>query len=200
MALILTTENGWQSVLWGPIKEMEERVFSMALGSTSCLEIGPGGIPWPGATHWVDRPISNNPKATLVDVTTDPLPFADLQFGFVYCRHVLEDLWNPFLVMKEMARVAPRGYIEVPSPLAELCRGVDGRMSQHRGYHHHRWLIWEEEGVLNFLEKSVLLEHMHILDFRESILQTPSLAGSSAPGRSLESYRASPVRLFARPA
>jgi ubiquinone/menaquinone biosynthesis C-methylase UbiE len=48
------------------------------------------------------------------------LPYEDKEFDFVYCRHVLEDLIYPFRVIKEMQRVAKAGYIETPSPMAEL--------------------------------------------------------------------------------
>ena len=88
------------------------------------------------------------------------LPFADKAFDFVYCRHVLEDLYNPFLMCREMSRVAKAGYIETPSPLSELCRGIDGGSPPWRGYHHHRFLVWNCRGVLIFLTKYPIIEYL----------------------------------------
>src|ERR1700733_6220826 len=90
----------------------------------------------------------------------DPLPFGDKAFDFAYCRHVLEDLYNPFLLCTEMARVAMAGYIQTPSPLAEVCRGVDGNSPSWRGYQHHRFLIWDRNGILCFLSKYPIIEYV----------------------------------------
>jgi hypothetical protein len=60
-----------------------------------------------------------------IDPISEKLPFADKEFDFVYSRHVLEDSWNPFALCEEMSRVGKSGYIETPSPIVELGRGVD---------------------------------------------------------------------------
>jgi hypothetical protein len=59
-----------------------------------------------------------------------------------------------------MARVGRAGYIETPSPIAECCRGVDGGAPAWRGYHHHRYVIWVEDGVLTFVAKYPFIEHL----------------------------------------
>ncbi len=93
------------------------------------------------------------------------MPFADNEFDFVYCRHVLEDLYNPFFACDEMSRVAKAGYIETPSPLAEICRGMnrteDGGVAQWRGYSHHRYFVWVEDEALNFIPKMPLIEYFN---------------------------------------
>jgi hypothetical protein len=63
----------------------------------------------------------------------------------------MEDMGNPFLLIKEMERVAKAGYIETPSPIAEMGRGVDGSSPPFRGYHHHRFVVWVHEGELRFV-------------------------------------------------
>jgi hypothetical protein len=92
------------------------------------------------AERWIRRDICDH----------TPFPFADKSVDFVICSHVLEDIRDPLWVCREMMRVARRGYIEVPSRLAESCRGVEpGQV----GWSHHRWLIDIGESGLVFLMK-----------------------------------------------
>lgn len=72
------------------------------------------------------------------------IPFLDQSFTFVHCAHVLEHVDDPALALSELTRVAYRGYIETPSPLQELL---------FLNMPFHRWLVWEEDGVLIFSEK-----------------------------------------------
>jgi hypothetical protein len=65
-----------------------------------------------------------------------PYPFADKQFDYVTCSHVLEDVRDPLWVCSEMRRIAKRGYIEMPSREAESCRGTEPNQV---GWSHHRW-------------------------------------------------------------
>ena len=67
-----------------------------------------------------------------------PFPFADKEIDYVICSQTLEDLRDPLWVCSEMVRIGKRGYIEVPSRVAESCRGVE---SGQVGWSHHRWLI-----------------------------------------------------------
>ncbi len=133
------------------------------------LEIGPGTAPFRRADVFVDFvEVPTVPKEKLVkcDVTKG-LPFADKEFDFVVCRGMLEDMHDPFPVCVEMARVAKAGYLEGPSPVAELCRGVDGGDPPYRGYHHHRYIGWSTEGEFRLISKYPLVEH---LKFDEDML------------------------------
>lgn len=89
------------------------------------------------------------------DFDTEKLPYKTDQVNFAYCRHTVEDLGNPGHFLKELRRVSKRGYIETPSPMAEVTRGVAG---PGVGYIHHRWIVWSENGVLNLIPKYSLLE------------------------------------------
>jgi ubiquinone/menaquinone biosynthesis C-methylase UbiE len=80
-----------------------------------------------------------------------PWPFADKEFDYVICSHVLEDLRDPLWVCSEIRRVGKRGYIETPSRLAESSRGWGG--ANIAGLSHHRWLIEQEGSKLTFLMK-----------------------------------------------
>ena len=155
---------------WGPRPEIAEYVAQTIPAGASVLEIGPGAVPFVRSTQFVDRLARTGLPGPLhrLDVVREPLPFADKAFDFVYCRHTVEDLAYPDLLLSEMNRVARAGYIETPSPIAELTRGVDGprygRQVPYRGYIHHRWIVWASGGSLHLMEKSNAIEH---LDFFE---------------------------------
>ena len=124
---------------------------------TKILEVGPGPRPFKHATHFIDheaRFIREN--TTNIDVEFDAFPFPDKYFDFVYCRHVLEDLDNPFLCISEMQRVGKSGYIETPNPIAEISRFV---IDPYRGYPHHRWFVAADFDKLYFLAKYPLFEY-----------------------------------------
>jgi SAM-dependent methyltransferase len=120
------------------------------------VDVGAGHEPWEHASELVDIPTGLIPQTDrrairMVDVDEEPLPFADKSVDFAYCRHTIEDLNNPMLVLREMGRVASKGYVETPSPLNEFTRGVAG--DAHRGYVHHRWFAWVEDDTLILLPK-----------------------------------------------
>ncbi len=148
---------------WPPIQQVVDHIAASIPDGATVLEIGPGTKPFERATAFVDfadvqaytkRPVFK------VDITSERLPFEDKSFDFVYCRHVLEDSWNPFAICAEMSRVGKRGYIETPSPFAELCRGVDDNAPPYRGYHHHRYIIWSNGTHLKFVSKYPLIEYL----------------------------------------
>ncbi len=77
-----------------------------------------------------------------------------------------------------MQRVGNAGYIETPSPIAELTRGVDGYANGElwRGYYHHRFFVWENDGMLNFVSKFPLIEHFPYNDksLEEALCGSPA--------------------------
>jgi Methyltransferase domain len=86
------------------------------------------------------------------DVCAVALPFPDKSFDFVACSHTLEDVRDPVFLCSELARVASRGYIEVPSRAFESVRGVEGR--HYAGLYHHRWLVEIADGAVVFRVKA----------------------------------------------
>jgi hypothetical protein len=131
------------------------------------LEIGPGLAPFPRADVFVDFDADLTkkiPQDKLVrcDFASEPLPFEDKSFDFVFCRHVLEDLCNPVGLLKEMDRVGKAGYIETPSPIAELTKGIDCGSPPYRGFVHHRFILWAADGVLYLVSKYPLVETMEL--------------------------------------
>ncbi len=106
---------------------------------------------WPSklaAKHFVQR-----------DICRQALPFKNKEFDVCLCTHTLEDLYNPFLVMDEMSRVARRGYIATPS------RGKDMEFSHYNltdwltgarrqpGLSHHHWFFEAEKSALKITPK-----------------------------------------------
>lgn len=152
---------------WHPILQVLGWLRQQYRPDFRILEIGPGTVPFPDATHYVDMVSLNTvprEKLTVCDITKERLPFPDKHFDFVFCRHTVEDMLDPFRACEEMSRVGKSGYIETPSPLVELCRGADGDAPPYRGYHHHRFVVWAYEGVLNFVTKYPVVEYLKIDD------------------------------------
>jgi SAM-dependent methyltransferase len=84
-----------------------------------------------GAPIVVDRPF--------VAGDIQALPFKDSTFDYVILSHVLEHLPDPVRAMRELQRIARRGYIETPSAEFELITG----------FPFHRWLVsTDSEGLV----------------------------------------------------
>ena len=146
---------------WPPIEALIVWLCKKIPEGAKVLEVGPGHVPFPRATAFVDyKKLPELPadKVVSIDMNCEPLPFEDKSFDFVYCRHVIEDMYNPLFLCKEMERVAKAGYIETPSPIAELCRGIDGASPPFRGYHHHHNIVWVHEGELRIIHKYPIVE------------------------------------------
>ncbi len=147
------------------------------------LDVGAGILPFPRANVLIDIAEPNrHPDQEWIksDFSRDPLPFADKSFDFVYCRHVVEDMFNPFPLIREMARVGRAGYIETPSPMAEMCRGIDGSSPPWRGYYHHHFIVWPHAGELRFVMKYPLVEYLDVqgLNVAATLRNAPHLWNS----------------------
>lgn len=155
-----------------PIKQNLDYIKKQIKEGAKVLEIGPGFDPFERATHfcgWTQEESSRLKNYSVADVSSDRLPYADKEFDFVYCRHVIEDLWNPTHCLNEISRVAKEGYIETPSALCELTKDVDaGKDVPWRGYNHHRYIVWNDENTLHIIPKFPIVEH---ITFEEKKLQ-----------------------------
>jgi hypothetical protein len=149
---------------WGAFPPITAWLSRGLFKDAKVLEAGPGRFPFSRANVFVDS--SGQDGAVKCDLNFERLPFADKEFDFVYSRHMLEDMYNPFHACRELSRVAKAGYIETPSPLAELCVGVDDASPPFRGYHHHRYLVWAHQGALHFAPKMPLVEHIQMDEHR----------------------------------
>ena len=113
------------------------RLIAEAEASARVLDVGGWHNPFAPATHVIDLGAyaSRQVKESLTpgraerfteatwhiqDVCTAPWPYPDKFFDFALCSHILEDVREPLVVCSELARVAKRGYIEVPSRAREI--------------------------------------------------------------------------------
>ena len=95
-----------------------------------------------------------------VDLNAGTLPFKDKQFDVCLCTHTLEDLFNPFEVIKEMARIAKRGYIATPSRGRDMefskINLTDWKTGPRRqpGNSHHLWLFENRNNKMYIVPKN----------------------------------------------
>lgn len=132
------------------------RIFGIA-ADHRVLEVGGGFYPFERADVVTDISFSDASNRngaqmmfrcdkTYVECAAETLPFRDREFDFAFCAHVLEHVADPSRALAEMARVAGRGFIEVPSGLSDYLAGNPT----------HRWLIDIEDGVLVFRRRNFL--------------------------------------------
>ena len=167
---------------YGPNEQVLKHIETITQGKR-VLELGPGNTPFKNATDFIGwehgvQPIDKGNNYKVCDFNHHSLPYGDKEFDFVYCRHVLEDLIYPFRVMNEMQRIAKAGYIETPSPMAEIKKGIDGGDPEWRGYHHHVWYVWSDDKKLNFVKKYPISEHfteIHEKNLQELLEKNPCM-------------------------
>ncbi len=123
------------------------------------LDIGSGNVPFHLATHLADLTLDNDQYGRagvpfkqvngkpVYQYNIERLPFADKEFDFVYCSHVLEHVDNPAKACEELMRIAKRGYIETPSPAKDLWLDTIAISN-------HRWAVENFGGKLRFTEYS----------------------------------------------
>jgi uncharacterized protein YbaR (Trm112 family) len=92
------------------------------------LEVGSGDAPHPRADVVIDKYVADNfERAADLDLTRPlvvadghRLPFADQTFHYVIALHVLEHATDPRRFAGELSRVAPAGFVQVPSRESDL--------------------------------------------------------------------------------
>jgi uncharacterized protein YbaR (Trm112 family) len=99
------------------------------------------------------RPVSTvySPPNRFVVGDIHELPFATGSFDFAYSRALLEHVRDPETACKELARIAKRGLLELPSRLWEIMGGSKS----------HLWLIRKRGGALVFQRKTELHKELN---------------------------------------
>lgn len=120
------------------------------------LEVGSGHNPTYRANVIVEKFIDSNyhrsgdikvfPHQKLVNTDGADMPFKDKEFDYVICNQVLEHAEDPVLFVKELQRVAKRGYLELPSLIGE---SLFPKVS-------HKWTCLEIDNKLILFEISKL--------------------------------------------
>jgi hypothetical protein len=138
-----------------PFTDILEYLVKRYKHSKSVLEIGPGYVPFPLSTVSIgfNEKIE---KYIEIDIDNTPFPFEENEFDFSYCRHVLEDIQNPEFAIQQIFKCSRQGYIETPSPLIEISRGVESQ--DYCGYIHHRYIVWNDIDTVYFLPKYPVAE------------------------------------------
>ena len=133
------------------------------------LEVGGGSNPDKRAHTVVDKYVDDNTHRSgnlkvlknqrFLQADGENLPFADQEYDYVICRHVLEHVEHPHLFVQEQARVAKMGYMETPSLMGEYLAPKQS----------HKWLLQDIDGKIVMYEKS-LLNFTTWADFGEAFL------------------------------
>ena len=159
---------------WYTIKETYDSLIKFCNNNNykNILEIGPGKCKFPLSNKFVGyNEIIDNYLS--IDIDEETLPFNNKEFDFIYSRHTLEDIQNPNFAMNEIIRCCKSGYIETPSPLIEITKGVCGHYGNEKyaGYLHHRYIIWSdiEKCEIYFLPKySNIIDNFLIINNEEN--------------------------------
>lgn len=124
----------------------QSRIFDFAIKpNDKVLDMGSGHIPFPLATHLADISITddaigrngakfvNGNGKPVYECSVEKTPFADKEFDFVYCAHLLEHSDNPAAACKELIRIGKRGYIETPTKGKDIFMNF-ARQANHYNY------------------------------------------------------------------
>lgn len=149
-----------------------ERVRSIGPGER-VLEVGPGSQPHRRSDVFLERRIEDESiafaqrgyqanaadESRMVYYDGGRFPFADNEFNYVICSHVVEHVPAPELpgFIGELQRVAPRGYLEFPNVFYELINYQDV----------HLWLMNHRGGAMLFLNKSLFRSNFIHKAYRE---------------------------------
>lgn len=167
--------NNVKNLFWYPILDIKNILINYCKYHkyNNILEIGPGTIPFSLANTFIgyDEHIKfNNSPANYInlDIDTEKISFDNDHFDFTYVRHVIEDIQSPDFALKEILRVSKSFYIETPSPLVEVCKGIDCCDPEYKfcGYIHHRYIIWSnmEQNTIYMLPKFGIIENLLGID------------------------------------
>lgn len=117
------------------------------------LEVGSGHNPCSRSNVIVEKYLSDNSNRCgdvkiyanqkFINADGENLPFQDKEFDYVICNQVLEHVEHPEIFIRELVRVAKRGYIETPSLLGEFLFPKTS----------HKWVILDIDNKLIFFDK-----------------------------------------------
>lgn len=133
-----------------------ERIKSIR-DTDKVLEIGPGATPYFRSDVFLEKKYDTEKELIAqsghvgllktdkrqVIYKGDIFPFADKEFDYVICSHVLEHVDNADIFLRELQRVANKGYIEFPTLYYDYIYN----------FPEHKLLLLYKEGVINWMTK-----------------------------------------------
>ena len=130
------------------------------------LDIGPGADPHPRSNVLLEmafadeaeyanqfghgRKLETDKQLVLYDGTT--FPFADGEFDYVICTHVVEHVPNLEHFLSEVFRVGKRGYFEYPLAYYDLIYNINAHVN----------FVKRGDGTLRYMKKSA----SHLAEFK----------------------------------
>lgn len=128
------------------------------------IDLGGGLNGWSAdiANLIVDINVPDSPSTLQMDICDESnykkiVNFVEANglFDYCICTHTLEDLYNPFLPLKYMPRIAHAGVITMPTITDELS---PVQSLSWNGYIHHRWMFDFLDGKIFIIPKIKSLE------------------------------------------
>lgn len=154
---------------WTPNVNVMDKIKTHCISNNfdKIVELGPGYKPFELSNYVIDIDDSYSElyseKIFLkTNINYETIPRENKFFDYCYSRHTLEDISTPFFAFNELTRVSKRGFIETPSPLIEMMKGVDAGETTYRGYIHHRYIVWSDTdtNTIYFLPKMPIIERI----------------------------------------
>lgn len=79
------------------------------------------------------------------------------KFDYSICTHTLEDIYNPYLVLKYLPKISKQGIVSMPSVYTEI-NFVENKYWS--GYIHHRYLFGYKNDKMVIVPKLPIIEHL----------------------------------------
>lgn len=112
-----------------------------------------------------------------MDFCSVPLPFKDKEIDFINFAGTLEDVKDPLVILKEIARVGKRGYLEFPNRCWEQSYNSQSRWRVFKksiGFYNHRWFVefMKDSNTLKFTPKYNLIDSLPKLVIKNDTVDT----------------------------
>ena len=139
-----------------------ERLVSIKT-SDRVLEIGPGSLPHPRSDIFLEKRYDDPDTALGQRGYAPPLqidkpvvyydggkfPFADAEFDYAICSHVLEHIEDIPAFIAELQRVAPKGYLEFPTIYYDFIYNIPEHLNFLLFKNNIIWHMSKQESGLN---------------------------------------------------
>lgn len=157
-----------------------DRIKSIEPGS-KVLEVGPGATPHPAATVFLEKIFDTEEELIaqsghvgkieteneVVYYKGDRFPFEDNEFDYVICSHVLEHVEDVPAFLRELFRVAPKGYLEFPTIYYDYVHNIEEHLNML--LYKEGEILWckkSETPLLGLIEFTNFFRELQVKGFR----------------------------------